>query len=80
MSTRFYAKKRKTTIFGKGSKSTSVSRPYVNKRNRLMLGEGKRKRKKRGRKTVGTQKGGFLAPVATALAPIAVNLISKLFS
>ena len=44
MSTRFYAKKRKTTIFGKGSKSTSVSRPYINKRNRLMLGEGKRKR------------------------------------
>ena len=76
MSTRFYAKNRKTTIFGKGSKSTSVSRPYFNKRNRLMLAEGKRKRRKRGKKTVGTQKGGFLAPVA----PIAVNLISKLFS
>ena len=45
-----------------------VSRPYVNKRNRLMLGEGIRK-----------QRGGFLAPIAAALAPTAIELVSKLF-
>ena len=45
-----------------------VSRPYVNKRNRLMLREGIRK-----------QRGGFLAPIAAALAPTAIELVSKLF-
>ena len=55
--------------------AVSVSRPYVNKRNRLMLGEGKRKRR---RKTVSKQKGGFLMPLLTALAPTAVDLVRKL--
>ena len=37
----------KSRKYGRG-----VSRPYVNKRNRLMLGSGKRKK-------IGKQKGGF---------------------
>ena len=48
----------------------NVSRPYVNKRNRLILGEGKRIKK---------QRGGFIAPIAAALAPAAIELVSKLF-
>ena len=39
-------KKRKRTYFGRRT-TVSVSRPYVNKRNRLMLGEGKKKKKKK---------------------------------
>ena len=35
-------KRRKITYFCRGN-TVSVSRPYVNKRNRLMLGEGKKK-------------------------------------
>ena len=35
-------KRRKRTYFGRGT-TVSVSRPCVNKRNRLMLGEGKKK-------------------------------------
>ena len=65
---------RKRTYFGRGT-TVSISRPYVNKRNRLMLGEGKRKRR---RKTVSKQKGGFLAPLLTTLAPTAVDLVTKL--
>ena len=51
-------------IYGRG-----IKRPYVNKRNRLMLGSGKRKR-------IRKEKDGFL-PRITALAPTAVNLLSK---
>ena len=58
------------TIRGGGSGSGKVSRPYVNKRNRLILGEGKRIKK---------QRGGFIAPIAAALAPAAIELVSKLF-
>ena len=47
------------TIRGGGSGSGKVSRPYVNKRNRLILGEGKRIKK---------QRGGFITPIAAALA------------
>ena len=55
--------------------TVSVSRPYVNKRNRLMLGEGKRKRR---RKTVSKQKGSFIVPMAAVFAPTAIDLVTKL--
>ena len=54
-------------IYGRG-----ITRPYVNKRNRLMLGSGKRKR-------IGKQKGGFL-PLLAALAPTAIDLMSKIIA
>ena len=57
------------TIRGGGSGSGKVSRPYVNKRNRLILGEGKRIKK---------QRGGFIAPIAAALARPALKLFSSL--
>ena len=40
-----------------------------------MLGEGKRKRR---RKTVIKQKGGFIAPMVAALAPTVIDLVKKL--
>ena len=48
-----------------------ITHPYVNKRNRLMLGSGKRKK-------IGKQKGGFLPALMTAVAPTALELISKI--
>ena len=48
----------------------NISRPYVNKRKRLILGEGKRIKK---------QRGGFIAPIVAALTPAAIKLVSKLF-
>ena len=47
----------------------NIYRPCVNKRKRLILGEGKRKK----------QRGGFIAPIVAALAPAAIKLVSKLF-
>ena len=47
----------------------NISRPYVNKRNSLILGEGKRIKK---------QRGGFIAPIAAALAGPALKLFSSL--
>ena len=44
--------KRRRKIKGKG-----IQRPYVSKRNRLMLGKGKK------------QKGGFIAPIVAAAVP-----------
>ena len=67
-------KRRKRTYFSRGT-AVSVSRSYVNQRNRLMLGEGKRKR---SRKTVSKQKDGFIAPIVTVLAPTAIDLVKKL--
>ena len=67
-------KRRKRTYFGRGT-TVSFLRPYVDKRNRLMLGEGKRKRR---RKTVSKQKDGFFALLLTALGPIAADLVTKL--
>ena len=58
-------KRRKGTYFGRGS-TVSILHPYVNKRNRPMLGEGKKKRR---RKTVSKQKGGFIGPIVSALPP-----------
>ena len=49
-----YARKRKTVYFG--SKTKPVSRSYMSKSGRLILGSGKRK--KRGRKMKGKQRGG----------------------
>ena len=68
-----YKRKRKRKVYKKTyGKGIKVARPYINKRNRLMLGEGKKK-------TVKKQRGGFLAPIAAALAPTAIELVSKLF-
>ena len=68
-------KRRKRTYFGRGT-TVSVSRPYVNKRNRLMLGEGKKRRRRR--KTVHKQNGGFIGLIVSALAPTAIDLVTKL--
>ena len=48
-----------------------ISRPFVNKRNRLILGSGRRIK-------IRKQKGGFFAPLLTALAPTAAELISNI--
>ena len=48
-----------------------ITRPYVNKRNRLMLSNEKKKK-------IGKQKGGFLPALLTAVAPTALELISKI--
>ena len=57
-------RRRRKTIYGRG-----IKRPYVNKRNRLMLGSGKK------------QKGGALpiGALISAFAPAAADLISKIF-
>ena len=57
------------TIRGRRSTGKKFSRPYVNKRNRFMLGEGKRIKK---------QRGGFIAPLAAALAGPALELFGSL--
>ena len=54
-------RRRKRAIFGKG-----ISRPYINKRNRLMLGKGK-------------QKGGFIGPIVAAAAPALLQAVSSIF-
>ena len=66
-------KRRKRTFFSRGT-TVSVSRPYINKRNRLMLGEGKKKKKEKNSK----QKGCFFGPIVSALAPTTIDLVSKL--
>ena len=49
--------KRKRKVYKKTyGKRIKVARPYINKRNRLALDEGKKK-------TVKKQKGGFIAPI-----------------
>ena len=55
--------KRRRKIRGRG-----IERPYVNKRNRLMLGKGKK------------QRGGFIAPIVAAAAPSLLGLASQIFS
>ena len=62
-------RKIRRTIRGGGGSSGKVSRPYVNKRNRLMLGKGQRIKK---------QRGGFIAPIAAALAGPALQLFGSL--
>ena len=53
--------KRRRKIKGRG-----IQRPYINKRNRLMLGKGK-------------QKGGFIGPVVASAAPLLLNALGTLF-
>ena len=50
-------------------KGSGVTQPFVNKRNRLMLGSGK---------TITKQKSGFLGPLLAALVPTATQLVTKL--
>ena len=54
--------KRRRKIRGRG-----IERPYVNKRNRLMLGKGKK------------QRGGFIAPIVAAAASALLGLASQIF-
>ena len=54
--------RRRRKIKGRG-----IKRPYVNKRNRLMLGKGKK------------QKGGFIGPVVAAAAPALLQAICSFF-
>ena len=48
----------------------NISWPYINKRERLIVGKGKR---------IKRQRGGFIAPIVAALPPAAIKLVSKLF-
>ena len=54
--------KRRRKIRGRG-----IERPYVNKRNRLMLGKGKK------------QRGGFIGPIVAVAAPALLGLASQIF-
>ena len=54
--------KRRKKIRGRG-----IQRPYVNKRNRRMLGKGK-------------QKGGFIGPLVAAAAPALLQAVGTIFS
>ena len=54
---------------------SGIKRPYINARNRLMLGSGRRRRRRLNKK----QKGGFL-PLLTSLVPIGIDLISKVLA
>ena len=53
--------KRKRKIRGHG-----IQRPYISKRNRLMLGKGK-------------QKGGFIGPIVAAAAPALLQTLGQIF-
>ena len=55
-----------------GSGKRIIKRPFVNKRNRLILDNGKKR-------IIRKQKGGFWAPLVAALAPTAINLVKKIF-
>ena len=61
---------RRKTIIIRTITGRNISRPYVNKRNRLILGQEKKNKK---------QRGGFFAPIAAALVPVAIDLVSKIF-
>ena len=54
--------KRRRKIKGRG-----IQRPYINKRNRLMLGKRK-------------QTGGFIGPMVAAAAPALLQAVSSIFS
>ena len=56
---------------------SGIKRPYINARNRLMLGSGRRRRRRR--RLSKKQKRGFL-PLLTSLAPIGIDLISKVLA
>ena len=52
--------KRKRKIRGRG-----IQRPYISKKNRLMLGKGK-------------QKGGFIGPIVAAAAPALLQTLGQI--
>ena len=53
--------KRRRKLRGRG-----IQRPYINKRNRLMLGKGK-------------QKGGLIGPLVAAAAPALLQAVGAVF-
>ena len=53
--------KRRRKLRGRG-----IQRPYINKRNRLMLGKGK-------------QKGGFIGPLVAAATPALLQAVEAVF-
>ena len=69
--TRIFIKMRKKKTYKrkKYGSGIKVRRPYINKRNRLMLGEGKKTKK---------QRGGFFAPIPAASAGPAIEIVSSL--
>ena len=64
-------RKKKTYKRKKYGRGIKVTRPYINKRNRFMLGEGKRKPVKK-------QRGGFFGPIAAALAGPPIELVGSI--
>ena len=64
---RYRRRRRRQRLIGRG-----ISRPYVDKRNRLMLGSGSRQKTSK-------QTGGFF-PLAAALtaAPAVLDLLGKI--
>ena len=64
-------RKKKTYKRKKYGRGIKVTRPYINKRNRLMLGEGKRK-------SIKKQRGGFFEPTAATLAGPAIELVGSI--
>ena len=63
-----YLMKRRRIKRRKKIKGRGIQRPYINKRNRLMLGKGKK------------QKGGFIAPLVAAAAPAILQAVGSIFS
>ena len=58
--------KRRRTKKRRKIKGRGVQRPYINKRNHLMLGSGK-------------QKGGFIGPLVAAAAPALLQVVGSIF-
>ena len=61
-----YLMKRRKTKKRKKIKGRGIQRPYINKRNRLMLGKGK-------------QKGGFIGPLLATAAPALLQAVGSIF-
>ena len=61
-----YLMKRRRIKWRKKIRGRGIQRPYVNKRNRLMLGKGK-------------QKGGFIGPLVAAAAPALLQAVGSIF-
>ena len=61
-----YLMKRRKIRRRKKIRGRGIQRPYVNKRNRLMLGKGK-------------QKGGFIGPLVAAAAPALLQAVGSIF-
>ena len=61
-----YLMKRRRTKRRKKIRGRGIQRPYINKRNRLMLGKGK-------------QTGGFIGPLVAAAAPAVLQVVGAIF-